>query len=259
MSLEVTLIPLALVVINVMDQEYYNSWVKNKRIKKKTTYDSLEDFVCDLNKIEYEYDIKHDVVKVYSCQKCKPFYFSRINGNWVLSFSEYDNREDIAVFLEKISKISCGKVTSDVPTFTERNRGKVVVKRNSMASNMPTLSNRSVNLYPTIYTDRDLLTEVLKKMEISYTIKGNDIEYEKDGVKCTFLKDDDGKYILRMVGDLSDEDIYRSLQELDVVYKRNVQKQAYDNVLARISSHNMTLAKQTVMEDETIVLTLNVE
>lgn len=256
MSLEVTLIPLAFIVINVLDKSYYDSWIKNKRIKKKTGYDSLDEFLNDLNQTDYAYDIQQGTVRICSGKQGERFYFSQLRGHWVFSFSEYDSKEDVARFLKAISAVSDGKVTSEVPQFSARRRA---VANIPAVNQMPSLSDREVHFYPTIYSDEELLCNALKKFDIDYTIHEDGISYVKDGVECTFLKDEKGKYILRIIGNVSEEDLYRNIQELDLVYRKNVQKKAYDSVIEKMESHNMSLANEVRLEDDTIVLTLNVE
>lgn len=258
MSLEVTLIPLALVVINVLDKEYYESWIKNKRVKKETDYDSIEDFLYDLNKLDYKYDIQQSTVRICAGKEGTRYYFSRISGKWVLSFSEYDSEEEVAEFIKRISAVSNGNVTPMVPSFIKKSRKSVVI--NAPAVNkMPSLGEKTVNFYPTIYNDAEMLKNVLNGLGIKYTVDGEVIEYIKDSTKCTFIKDENGQYILRTVGNISEADLFRTIQELDLVYKRDVQKKAYESVISKLPEYNMSLEREVRLDDDTIVLTLNVE
>ena len=256
MSLEVTLIPLALVVINVIDKDYYDSWMKKSRLKMSTDYCSLQEFLGDLNQLDYEYEVKHDSVRICSGEKGKYFYFTKMQGAWNLSFSEYDSKSTITTFLSALSKISDGKVTESPPQdWFSKTKGSI--KRVECHS-IPAFLNKSVNFYPTIFKDFSLLCETLNAMGILYKIDGKNIDFQISGNKCSFLLDGE-QYVLRTVGKVSGEDIFQSLYELDVVYKRNVQLATYESVMSKLTEKNMSLAKEARLEDGTIVLTLNVE
>lgn len=256
MSLEVTLIPLAFVIVNVLDHEYYKSWMKRKRVEKKTDYESIDDFIADINKTNYKYSVYQGTVRICG-NNGKIFYFVKQQNKWVLSFSEYDDKQEIGDFLKMLSKVSAGKVTEELPLFSDTRKSEIQISAGN--NTMPVLGKKEAILYPTIYNDESLLLEGLKRMGISYTRKGNNIEYIKDDVTITFIKNTDGKFYMRTVGDISEEEVYRSLQELDIIYKKDVQRQAYENVMKELSKHNASIVKETIAEDETIVLTLNVD
>lgn len=256
MSLEVTLIPLALVIINVIDKNYYDSWMKKSRFSVKTNYSSLSEFLEDLNHLDYRYDVKHDSVRICSGESGKNFYFAKMQGVWNLSFSEYDSKDIVQEFLKTLSKISNGKVPDCIPQkwFPKR---KAVIKT-SGRYNMPTLENKEVNIYPTLFKDFSLLCAALNKMGICYNVDGCDIEFQKDSTKCSLLYDGE-QYLLRTVGEVSSEAVFQSMSELDIVYKRNVQLATYESVMSKLAEHKMSIAEEIRLEDETIVLTLNVE
>lgn len=258
MSLEVTLIPIALVVINVLDRNYYDSWIKKKRIKKETQYGGIDEFLRDLNEMDYTYDVQQTTVRICGKHEGTRYYFSNDNGRWILSFSEYDSRNDVADFIKKLASISNGKITPEVPAFEESKSKKVVVNSPSV-NKMPALADRSVNFYPTIYNDHDLLVTVLKNLGVDCVENNEEIEFVKDSTKCTFIKDENGQYILRTVGNITDEVLFRTIQDLDIVYLRDVQKKTYESVISKLNEQNMKLESEVRLEDDTIVLTLNVE
>ena len=257
MSLEVTLIPLALVIINVIDKDYYESWIRNKRAKKVTSYERLEEFIYDLNQLGYKYDIQQGTVRICSPRKSERYYFSRINHQWVLSFSEYDSKENVSIFLQDLERVSKGKVSAVLPNLllSSQNDKSSTVNYNTI----PPLSSNRVHFFPTIFQDTDVLKDALNRLGISYSTKGDDLEYIKDGVKCTFIKDEDGKYVFRTVGNVSEEELFRALIDIDIVYKKDVQKKAYDSVISKLPNYNMTLSNEIRTEDDTIILTINVE
>lgn len=256
MSLEVTLIPLALVVINVIDKNYYDSWMKQSRFSVKTNYSSLSEFLEDLNRLNYKYDIKHDTVRICSVEAGKNFYFSKIQGIWNLSFSEYDSKDVVQEFLRTLSKISNGKVPDSIPQKGFLKREAVI--KTSGRYNMPALENKKVHIYPTLFKDFSLLCVALNKMGICYSVDGRNIEFQKDRTKCSFMYDGE-QYLLRTVGEVSSEAVFHSMCDLDIVYKRNVQLATYESVMSKLAEHKMTLAEEMRLEDETILLTLNVE
>lgn len=256
MSLEATLIPIALVVINVIDREYYNSWIKNKRIKIDTCYAGLNEFIIDLNQSRYHYDINQDTVRICGKNNEENYYFSNIDGKWVLSFSEYDSMENIMAFLDYLSDVSGGKIPNGYVDQLKRKHKKTVVLNNY--NGIPKLKDK-VNVYPTIYSDEKLLAEVLISMGISFTNKNEEFHFILDGIKCSFIKNKNNNYILRTVGNISDEDLFRTIQELDIVYLKNVQKKSYDSVISKLSNYNFSIESEIVTEDDTIVLTINVD
>lgn len=255
MSLEVTLIPIALVVASVIDQNYYQSWQKAKRIKKKSQYSSVEEIVEDLNRSSLKYEQKYDVIKICSQGGNNQYYFSKIDGIWTFSYNEFDNKNDVELVLKEIERVSGGKIDHFIEKTSENKR---VIKAANVKS-MPPISFGRPNTYPTIFQDMDLLKKSLEKSTIKYSLLGDDIEFTIEGVKCVFKREASGKYELVILNGASEKEIFKFLQELDVVYKRDVQARTYDYIIQRLSHENMSLVNEERTEDETIVLTLNVE
>ena len=258
MSMELTLIPVAIVAKYVMDSQLYQSWMQSAKVIIESQYYCDKELFRDIKKCGCEVEIFPGVAKICMENYDKCFYVENKDGNWIFHFSKYDDKEKVVNFLKKLSEISNGKLDVDFSVFKPIEKAEV--SNRQLVKNrykMPELVNINKNCYPTIYRDKVLLIEALKEKGIEYSVNKEDIIVLLQDNKITFSKTQEQNYVMYVIGTATPETIFRGLQEIDIYYKQNVQRKTYETVMENIKRNNMSIVKQEVLEDETILLTLN--
>ena len=118
----------------------------------------------------------------------------------------------------------------------------------------------TVYTYNTNYTDKGILLNTLTEHgaeELSET--GDEISCKLFGMEMVYYKkDSSGAYTLDItqVSDSSEcEDLINDLNE---EYGLNIQEVTYNKIKERLNSENMRLESESVLEDNSIVLTIEV-
>ena len=112
----------------------------------------------------------------------------------------------------------------------------------------------------TIFQDSALLVKTLTEHGIAVDAVSDDefIAETESGRLHYYRRAAEGPFLLK-ASDVSDlQELLDSLDALENEYGRNVQKFTYDKILCSLAEHGMTLESEEVLEDDSILLTLNV-
>ena len=112
----------------------------------------------------------------------------------------------------------------------------------------------------TTFTDNRLLLATLREHGLNPTKTGEEhIEViTPQGVLCYERSSSDEPYILNARNVHNMTELTRELKMFEEEYGRNVQSYTYNRILESLTEHGLVLQEEEVMEDDTIVLTLNV-
>lgn len=254
MSLIATLLPAALVVASVIDDIYYNKWIIAGKYVINTRYTDKKAIISDLKRLNANYTLQYNAIRVFGNSKDEYYYFSQNNNVWEFSFSKFDDLKTIKSFVDKLSSISEAISVSDFENMISNDK-----KNNYHAmAKLPPLPNSNAVEIPTRFSDFELLETVLRSLDCSITNTVKGLYVERNGLCYSFYLKDEQIY-LRIDEKISEEDLFRELQDLDIVYSRNVQKKSYDYIMQKINEKGLSVSDQTVSEDDTIVLTINME
>lgn len=112
----------------------------------------------------------------------------------------------------------------------------------------------------TSFKDEGLLIKTLEDYGAQYNRESDgSIRAYLPEIEFTLRLKDDSSYKLEVSG--SEEQIgelYRNLVILDEVYKQNVQNYTYEQIKSKLAGSDMSLEREEVLEDNSIVLTLSV-
>ncbi len=115
--------------------------------------------------------------------------------------------------------------------------------------------------FETPFMDKDLLIKTLTE----HGVRGLS-ENEYGQIKCytghyelNFEKMEADKPYFVVIKALDTDDIETKLDDLNNEYAVNVQEESYNNIVARLKENNMQIENEEVCEDNTIVLTVNLE
>ncbi len=116
-----------------------------------------------------------------------------------------------------------------------------------------------VYTYNTNYTDKGMLLNTLIEhgaAELEET--GNEVSCKLFGMEMVYHKKDGGAYVLDItqVSDKGEcEDV---LNDLNEEYGLNIQEMTYNKIKERLESENLRLESEAVMDDNSIVLTIDI-
>lgn len=112
--------------------------------------------------------------------------------------------------------------------------------------------------YKTIFKDESLLIKTLSEHGVqNITSQDNKVYGNLDALKFKFEKNEEGLYIMNITHN-KDEDL-SVVEELNEEYQLNVQEQSYMNIKKNLEKQNLQIDTEEVLEDNSIMLTVNLE
>lgn len=110
--------------------------------------------------------------------------------------------------------------------------------------------------YKTMFTDENLLIKTLSEhgMQNIDTVNGK-ITGNMEGLSFEFEKGHDDVYEMHITHQRNDD--LSVVEELKSEYELNVQEQSYINVKNNIEKQNLTIESEEVLEDNSIMITVN--
>ncbi len=110
--------------------------------------------------------------------------------------------------------------------------------------------------YTTIFKDESLLIKTLKEHELQeISVENGKIKGEIDLLSFEFEKDEDGVYQMHITHkENADLSIVNDLKE---EYQLNAQEQSYMNIKKNLEKQNLSIDSEEVLEDNSIMLTVN--
>ena len=112
--------------------------------------------------------------------------------------------------------------------------------------------------YKTIFTDENLLIKTLSEHGVEDIVNQDGKLYGTAGdIKLEFEKGKDGIYDM-LITHKENEDM-SIVDELSDEYKLNVQEQSYMNIKQNLEKQNLSIETEEVMEDNSIMITVNLE
>ena len=113
--------------------------------------------------------------------------------------------------------------------------------------------------YETPFTDKDILIKTLEEHGVSgINDLGDMITCTVEGYTLTFNKKSEGNYMLK-INCPENVNTEEKINDLNSEYTMNVQESVYLKILDKLKSNNMQLESEEVEDDNTIVLTVNLD
>lgn len=119
---------------------------------------------------------------------------------------------------------------------------------------------RGISNVPTKYADKELLVKTLREHGIrAQEINDDHIVIRTDEGEIHFMRENkEDPYMMSAKGIRNMEKLAASLKEFEEEYGRNVQAYTYRKILEALEEHGLSLQEEEVLEDDSIMLTLNV-
>ena len=114
--------------------------------------------------------------------------------------------------------------------------------------------------FETPFMDRDILMKTLEEHGVKDIAEWeNGITGSVDNYKLTFEKYEADKPYNVRISCLENESAEEKVGDLSSEYAMNVQEDAYLHIIDKLKENNMQVETEEVMDDNTIVLTVNIE
>ena len=130
----------------------------------------------------------------------------------------------------------------------------------AMLANQPKNTAAELPVLETAFNDLDLLHKTLTQhgLQVRSTHENELTVSSASGVLRYFRQDRNQPFMLQISHVSNMRELLDSVDELANEYGRNVQTFTYNKVMTSLHEHGMTVEQEEVLEDDSIVLTLNV-
>ncbi len=111
----------------------------------------------------------------------------------------------------------------------------------------------------TMFTDPGMLVKTLREhgLEVNQVSENEFVIQAPSGILHYFRQSADSPFLLEVKKVKNLQELLDSLDSLENEYGRNVQKFTYDKVMASLEEHGMSIESEEILEDDSILLTLN--
>ena len=115
-------------------------------------------------------------------------------------------------------------------------------------------------VFETPFVDKMLLLKTLEEHGVK-NIKENDnnIVGNIESYSLTFTKEDNEKTYKLLITCLNDDNPQNKFDDLEEEYAVNVQEDAYNHIIERLNDNNMQIENEEIQDDNTIVITINID
>lgn len=242
MSVSLALIPIALTLRAVMGKDQFDDWTDSIQVKVPTSFENEIDLVKTLRRAGYDAEKTGGSIKTHIDEK-QFFYWEQIDGKWHAIFAKSDSPAALEQFMNDLEQQSQRKIFTGGIHQAEAQ-----------------LHQDSVQTFPTNFRDGGILTRTLKEFGVN-PIQGADgiITCTVQETKLTFRQHGDAPFTLEMKNPPNLHEIFLYLSDVDDEYKRCVQTLVYEKLKQRASDKNLSIESEEVLDDNSIVITLNIE
>lgn len=266
MSINIALIPLALVMYVVMGEKRFNEWARSGELVKYTSVKSFKIIQRYLRQAGYDFQEVYGIQKTHFAGR-NWFSWEIRNGYVCAVFSKYDSMTDISNFIKNVEN-AIGKKTffgsleeiTDVHFVRTRTEKIMPVAQKEVQVVKEVIKPKPITeqVFDTKFADKNLLIKALKSIGLNCIETGNDIKCSSDNYTLIFTNNGTN-YQFKIVGDVTEKDAYQKYKDVDLRYERLVQQEVVENVKKKVTkSPTMQLQQEQVLEDNSVLLTIRV-
>lgn len=238
MSVCIAAIPVALALRVVMGKEGFENFVRSGEVHIPTNFATKLELTRTVKKAGYDVQEFGAVLKTHVNGKKDYFFWECLEGKWVAVWSRYDDVSLQKKFMANIEAVAGGRVFGELPEK---------------------LVQQTIQTFPTNFRDGTLLCKVLEELGTSPVTRANgSISCRIDKSELVFTQTGDSPYRVEVKNGPAREQIYHYLSGIDEDYKRCVQTVVYEKLKQRAVERNMIVESEEVLQDKTILVTLQV-
>lgn len=254
MSVSLVMLPVVLALRVVMGAEGFKNWVESQSVRVPTEFASEEELLVTLRKAGYDAERWLGSFKTHLGNEGQFFFWEWIDGRWTAVFSKSDSAEEIETLLEELARAAGRPVARQAES-------EAVELRRALppAASPPIPPTVPPQTFPTNFRDADLLTKTLREFGFTPSVEGpGRIQYRSGACQLTFLQEGTEPFRVEVRNAPDLRQVYGHLSAIDDRYARNVQARTYETLTARAAEKGFSVAHEEVLEDKSIVITLNV-
>ncbi len=241
MSVSLALIPVALTLRVVMGKEGFENWVQSMQVRMPTNFEHEVDLVVTVRKAGYDAEKWAGLVKTHIMGEREFFFWELIDGTWTAVFAKSDSREMISRFISDLESKTGRKIF-----VSEEASGRTFVPQSQT--------------FPTNFRDGRLLASTLRDYGLQPNEQPNgEITCRVEQSILRFNPAEEGPFSVEVENAPNLQQVFQILSTLDEDYKRGVQAAAYETLMSRVGERDLVVESEEVLEDNSIVITLNVQ
>ncbi|NFE20047.1 hypothetical protein [Clostridium botulinum] len=254
MSVSVALIPAVLTLKIIMGSKYFDNWVEDSKIKMPTILTNEKEIIKTVKQAGYKINKYGNLFKTEIKGENEFITWEKENGIWNVVFSKYDSKEMIVDFIMNLNNKAGRKVIyKSIEEMENRNENSTTVEE------ILELPKVEKEIFPTNFRDKNLLLKTLKEFgACPKEISNEDIQCNTKECQLIFHKEEDGSYNVEIEDTSSLKNVFHHLSIIDDEYKHNVQEYTYKKVVEKLNETDMYIDNEEVLEDNSILLTVNI-
>ncbi len=241
MSVSLALIPVALTMRIVMGKENFENWVQSMQVRMPTNFEHEVDLVVTVRKAGYDAEKWAGLVKTHLRGERDFFFWELVDGTWTAVFAKSDSQEMISRFVQDLEEKTGRRIF-----VTEEGHGNTFVTENQT--------------FPTNFRDEQMLINTLRDYGLQPSVQtSGEVTCRVEQSILRFRPAEEGPFSVEVENAPNLQQVFQLLSTLDEDYKRGVQATAYEKLMGRVEEKNLVVESEEVMEDNSIVITLNVQ
>ncbi|RXZ84843.1 hypothetical protein EBB07_02170 [Paenibacillaceae bacterium] len=244
MSVSLALIPVALTLRMVMGSANFGKWVTSREVRVPSIFRDAKELMHTLHKAGYDGEVWGGSIKTHVNGKELFAFWELVDGKWTAIFDRSDSRQQIDRFMADINRAAGGQVLGE--TAVEHAQSRMQPEEAPQAAT-----------FPTNFRDGELLFRTLKEFGVNPARQGAHIVCKVENSVLTFVQAGEGPFYVEIKNAPDLHKIYEYLTHIDDDYKRCLQTIVYERLKERAAAQNMTVESEEVLEDNSIVVTLN--
>lgn len=248
MSISLAMIPVALTLRLVMGKNNFNRWIESMQMKEPTTFASEQELIRTVRKAGYDAERRLGSIKTHiDGEKLFFFWEQGADGVWQAVFGKSDAKDKLAQFMSDVNRAAGRAIFG---ATAEAAIGLEDAAQATIAASPPT--------FPTNFRDGELLFRTLKEFGLNPLWQGSELLCKVEQSLLTFRQTGDQPFEVEIRDAPDLRKMFEYLSDVDDDYKRCVQDVVYKKLKQRAAEKNMTVESEEVLEDNSIVITLNI-
>ena len=225
----------------VMGKENFENWVQSMQVSMPTTFEHEVDLVVTVRKAGYDAEKWAGLIKTHLRGERDFFFWELVDGRWTAVFAKSDSQEMVSRFVQDLEEKAGRKIF-----LTEDGVDRTFVAQNQA--------------FPTNFRDGQLLVNTLRDYGLQPDVQaGGEVVCSVEQSTLRFRPAEEGPFSVQVENAPDLRQAFQLLSTLDEDYRRAVQAAAYEKLMGRVEEKKLVVESEEVLEDNSIVITLNVQ
>src|SRR5574344_1383385 len=159
-----------------------------------------------------------------------------------------------------VGSATCFKIADDVvlDKLSKSVKPKTVdFTKEYSAPNIVNIENKE---YETVFIDSDLLLKTIKEQgAVDIEVSQNSLSCRIDSVALSFTRDDVNQPFKMKIIKNCNDNCDGMVSDINSQYGLNLQEESYNKITERLKKSNMQISQEEVLEDNSIMLTVDID